>query len=328
MSFQDDLKTVLVDAGFSGTVADMLYQQLLESTSNTSGQLNDLMMAYFAIQGITSGTFNDRFKAHLEAQGATANTLQGMYAELVAQGNNPWSAGISQSEIAFWQMRAASLDPKAYLQTLQHDGNNDEFTWTVPTGSTWYGMNSFGVHHNTVTERVFLRPMRHNQFVPYPAGTQIKNGVGYTTNAFVRVFDPGRVFYTNPKDKYYERLLRLESLPIVTAEYTKASGFAKGSLSSHVLTIGDGDIFLVDYFCRDAAWTITSLLGTRGVTNLEQEVSDDHIQRFGGSMKVPFNIGAVTHFLTRVATIKGVATPFSSVANNTVLRYIVIPSDW
>ena len=134
---------------------------------------------------------------------------------------------LSSDEDRWFATQSALLDPRCYHLEATSFGALDV---TVPTGHTWHATNAFAVQYNTPqivaqdlypgTRRSgFLRPLDARRSIALPAGTRIRNNVGINV-AYLFYADPAEVwctdarYTTDPKALYYERLSRLQTLPI------------------------------------------------------------------------------------------------------------------
>lgn len=260
----------------------------------------------------------------------------------------------ADAETRYWATQAALLDPNAYALTSTLSGGIDV---TVPEGETWYVVNSFAVYFNTPTvvaqddyplhkRSGFLRTLDSRRNFMLPSGTRIRSNPA-VNDAYIHVCNPSLVWAADerygidPRGLYYERLARLESLPIRELVLNAQGG---GSIDDDVHVSIPDDFtagMLIATSVYDVAWA------TFGRFNLNDEINNTHTLRFANTMLFPFRrdgIGGETFALKKGSTSDGAnvgypsmsfpigsstdpawAMPIKGSAN---VLYQVLPSDW
>jgi hypothetical protein len=117
---------------------------------------------------------------------------------------------LSDAEKAYWQDKAALLDPAAY-EFVSGTG----WTRTVPSGETWYAVSQYQTN-SAGQQPIHQRLGDVDQAIMLPAGTTITP----SQNSYLYICKPSLVtgsdsrYATDPKGLYYSRLNSLRSLAI------------------------------------------------------------------------------------------------------------------
>ena len=197
-------------------------------------------------------------------------------------------------EADHWRTQAALLDPRAYVYL--HDPGY-MLDVTVPTGHAWHVVNMFQVLINEpqaisddgytgYRASGFVRPCDARQPLVLPAGTRIRSNVE-RNGAYVYYADPALVLddprYTiDPRGLYYERLARLQTLPIRDAIIEWISNGVTGKSFTLTLPNDFTHAILVNASVYDAPWVLL------GGINLLDEINNNHTVRFARSLMCPF----------------------------------------
>ncbi len=190
-----------------------------------------------------------------------------------------------EAEARDYQLKAAALDPRAYVF-----GETASASLTVPPGKVWLVTNLYRIRFAGLTAEAFMRKPDARDVLVLPAGTVLSHT---PFHAAVQYCDPGRVIdpasadydarYTDdPKGLYFERLTKLETIPLRTTEATIAQGTspiaqAETGLDWGTLTEQWGILRYVGV--ENGSWMLaTNAAGTMGI-NLTPEISDLHAHR-------------------------------------------------
>lgn len=222
-------------------------------------------------------------------------------------------------EFEYWTAQAAMLDPSAMTYT-----SGGAFSFTVPADKTYYLFNAWNARHGSTGPTMFLRDPRSP--MPMAPGMNLQgNG---TSGAFAYYCDPSAVStgakYADPKGLYFERLARLKHLQTYNLGGAITAGAAFATLSTPAFPSDFTDALLIQADSFDTSWVA---LGTgASIINLNDEISDDHAQRFASSLMVPFKRATFNAITTRGGNIAGTAT--ACVAGTASVTYKKLPSDW
>jgi hypothetical protein len=201
---------------------------------------------------------------------------------------------VVDDETRHWQTQAALLDPAAYV-FLQDPGHTMDVT--VPIGHAWHIVNMFQVRINDpqiVSEdgyagyypSGFVRPCDARLPLVLPEGTRIRSNVA-RNGGYIYYADPGLVtdgarYQIDPRGLYYERLARLQSLPVRDVIIEWISNGVTGKGFTATLPDDFENAILVNASAYDAPWVLL------GGINLLDEVNNQHTVRFARSLMCPF----------------------------------------
>lgn len=249
---------------------------------------------------------------------------------------------MSASETYWWATQAALLDPRAYHLIETTSGGLDV---TVPTGEAWYAANAFALHYNEPTVYAqdayplhrrsgFLRPLDCRRPLLLSEGTRIRSNA-LIQQAYLYYCAPASVwsidsrYQDDPRALYFERLVRMESLPIRELVCEAIGG---GSIDDVVQVAIPNDFehgMVIGASVYDACWA------TFGLFNLMSEVNNSHTVRFAESLLCPFPRNGIggDFFALKKGTYSdepqsknpAIAYPCRGSAN---VLYQVLPSDW
>lgn len=251
------------------------------------------------------------------------------------------------NEELYFQRKAALLDPK----TWSWHYSNWLTTITVPTGKVWFTSNLYQAALNgSDAPSGFLRKLDAMEALALPEGTTIDSPTSPRIYAGIMLCKPEIVtdssspdydsrYASDPKGLFYERMIRLQSLPIREARVD----FTAGGDSFRVGEASLPDDFtygmVVAASCYDVAWV--ELSGTPGSVegpNTQSEINNQHSQRFASTMFQPFDRATFDRIQVQSANIWGsnLALPDApstvgsnyTIAGNGALFYAVLPSDW
>jgi hypothetical protein len=236
----------------------------------------------------------------------------------------------------YWANKAALLDPRCYEYVI-----GDNWIRTVPAGETWFALNLWWLDSNPGAWW-FHRPLDVNRALALPAGAVLKTGGGYPgRHGFAyyarpkMVFDIDARYTTDPEGLYYERLERLESLPIRHTNAHIPAGSNVGAIAGKLFDWGDTETqygILRHVSTHDIAWTI--LVGNKrdGVymdaMNTLDEVSDSHTIRFAESVICPFSRSLWNGIWAKSASYAGDYSSNSSNEGHAVVSWSKLPADW
>jgi hypothetical protein len=228
---------------------------------------------------------------------------------------------MSADERAYWQEKAAMLDPRAFVHVL--DAN---FDVTVPAGERWWLFNAWHARMGDDGGDFYLRNPARPMLMPEGLNLQ---GTGWS-NAFIYYCRPALVIgsdprYDNdPKGLYFERLARLPGF--VLNEIYAATTAGSSSQSPKTPFPSDFDYGLVVAAqAHDTAWAILAN-ASAGLCNLMNEVSDAHQWRSAEAFMLPFDRTIFTHMQTNSTTVAGSGTSY--IDGTAALMYYKLPLDW
>lgn len=238
--------------------------------------------------------------------------------------------------MSYWANKAALLDPRCYEYVI-----GDNWSRTVPQGETWFALNLWWLDSNPGAWW-FHRPLDVNKAFMLPAGTVLKTGGGFPgRHGFAyyarpkTVFDIDARYQTDPEGLYYERMERLETLPL---RYTSAripTGSNVNAIQGTLFDWGDTDTqygILRHTSTHDIAWTI--MVGNKrdGVymdaMNTLNEVSDSHTIRFAEPTLCPFARNLWNGIWAKSASYVGDYASPSSNEGHAVVSWSKLPVDW
>lgn len=226
-------------------------------------------------------------------------------------GNN-LQAIAGDPEAAYWRTQAALLDPRAYV-FLRDEGHTMDVT--VPEGHAWHVANMFQVRINepqVLSEdgyagyypTGFVRPCDVRGALVLPAGTRIRSNV--TRNGgYVYYADPALViaederYAADPRGLYYERLAKLQALPLRDAMIEMISGGDTGKELALELPADFDRAIVVNASVYDATWVLL------GGINLLDEINNWHTVRFARSLMCPFQRATFATIHTKAGNYAG-----------------------
>lgn len=251
-------------------------------------------------------------------------------------------AGLT-AEDQHWKVQAALLDPDAYF-LVYDEGHTMDIT--VPAGRTWYVTNTFQVRFNEPEilgedghpgyyKSGFLRPLDSRRSIALPAGTRIRSNI-QQNGAYVFYADPAAVwetderYTTDARGLYYERLARLQTLPIRSTIIELRPWGETGTQLEHPLPVDAERFMLVGASVFDATWLNV------GILNVMSEVNNVHTVRFAESLLQPLRRDRIGNPVVRVkaGNYAGHLNPdpndpegWDKTGTGNIL-YQVLPADW
>lgn len=252
---------------------------------------------------------------------------------------------------------AALLDPICWHLASTLVGGLDV---TVPPGRTWYTSNSFAIYlnephvyaqdaHPLSRRSGFLRTLDARRTAMLPGGTRVRSNVGIQT-AYIWYCDPEDVWsvdarYTaDPRELYYGRLARLETLPLDSVVLEATGGGALTDVVSLALPV-TGPIMINAVSVYDAAWC--TIGWPDGVLNVLPEINNSHGVRNADAVlqPLPWRGSAPLVVLQKASTSDGagtypvingaVAVPSSTspataypIKGTASIWYWALPADW
>lgn len=239
--------------------------------------------------------------------------------------------------MSYWANRAALLDPRCYEYVI-----GDDWVRTVPPGETWFALNLWWL--DAMPDAWwFHRPLDVHRALPLPAGTVLKTGGGYPgRHGFAYYARPQKVFYIDaryaiaPQALYYERLERLESLPLRFTSVSIAPGSEIGLVVGARFEWGDAETrygILRHTSTNDLSWTImvgghSSHPSYMDATNTLNEVNDSHAIRFAEPTLCPFARNIWNGIWGKAASWVGDYSGVSSAHGHAVVAWSELPEDW
>lgn len=223
----------------------------------------------------------------------------------------PAAASLADTaEGRYWSTQAALLDPRCW-HLLARQGDDPDFDVTVPDGHTWYASNALGITYGEPTgvaqDEWFgsrtsgaIRTLDSRRALALPAGTRIRNNhtdAAPGTPGYYRV-SQSYLWYCDPADApavddprwlYFDRLARLETLPIRSARLEVIGGGSVGAGLRYTLT-GTADIMIVGVEVYDVSWLTVGWLGAVPCNTLD-EISNAHRHRAGAVVLQAFPRG-------------------------------------
>jgi hypothetical protein len=255
------------------------------------------------------------------------------------------------SEFVYWQQQAAMLDPLSYVLADTAVGALDV---TVPAGQTWFAVNAYQVYYNDPTffatdgfpntrPSGFIRPLDIRRAMAMPAGTRIRNNtisvvayVFYCNPSLVIATDPR--YSSNPRELYFSRLARLQTLPIRELVLEAQGGGGINDVVDIAIPADFDNGIVIGASVYDCCWANFGLL------NVMNEMNNTHIIRNAETLFCPFRrlgIGGTRFTMKKGTPADGwslnpygdpysqfdaaVAFPFTGSAN---VLYQVTPADW
>lgn len=223
----------------------------------------------------------------------------------------------SESEKAYWQVRAALLDPLAY-SFLSGSGAST----TVDTGETWYTLEEWRREAAGSQIAFHREPDAINgNAVPYKAGETITlQTIGTGPHAYIckpaDVIALDSRYDDDPRGLWFERVMRLET-ELTHYDLGHANTGSSVVTSSFPADFTNGMILHAS--SHDVAWTILHDNATTYGINLNSEVSDTDRIRFAQRVTVPF---------VRTAFPKVSSRGVSESEGMSNVRYVKLPGDW
>lgn len=193
----------------------------------------------------------------------------------------------AEAEARDFQLKAALLDPLTYTF-----GDTDSAALTVPTGKVWLATNIWRVRPAGLTDEMFQRKADSRDPFLMPAGTSFDMTPHHATMQYCDpyvVIDPASPDYDkryvdDPKGLYFERMGKLESLPLRRTSGNIPIGSVLGetdvNLNWGALTEGWGIIRHISV--ENLSWMLALNAGATAGVNLVPEISDNHATRLHG----------------------------------------------
>ncbi|MCA6102789.1 LamG domain-containing protein [Bradyrhizobium australafricanum] len=228
--------------------------------------------------------------------------------------------GLSPEERAYWNDRAALLDPAAYVFWK---GLN--FSVTVPAGEMFYVVNAWATKIQG-SNQWYHRDIGTDECFPVPPGTTISsNGLA---DSFLYVCRPALVTgdpaYADPKGLYYTRLNALRSIALSQVSASQAAGAAAGTSATTFFPPDFNDGMLAQVSVMDSAWCILLDALGRGALNTCIEISDLHQFRPTKTLLTPFRRAAFPSIQCVGGSVSGNATD-TIVGGSGVVSYYKLP---
>lgn len=216
-----------------------------------------------------------------------------------------------EAEARHYQLKAAAIDPRTYVF-----GKTDTDSVTVPAGKVYLVTNMWRVKYAGMSQEVFQRKADARDYFLIPAGTTFQVTGSHATVQYCNpsiVTDPASPTYDqrytdDPKGLYFERLEKLESIPLRQTGGTIAVGEAVGQ-SDVPIDWGDRTEqwgMIVHISTENLSWMLALAAdGDTGV-NLVPEISDVHANRLNSfPVLMPFTRETFTQIRLRGGTWDG-----------------------
>lgn len=224
----------------------------------------------------------------------------------------------------YFAEQAALLDPAAMVY------ERGTFNVSVPAGETWYAFNAWYCRSDGVGDHsaFFVRDL----FQPMPlpehsiiSGTNEASFLLYARPALV--MDDSR--YLDGEEFYYERLLRLQRMPMYSIGGYRMQGTVNTAPQSTAsFPLGHERVMLTDVSCHDGCWITMGNNDKSRVINTQSEIDDVRGMRFSSTMTFPFMREMFPHIqLGRGVAGNNPQAPQTHTAHFTVM-YRSLPVDW
>lgn len=225
------------------------------------------------------------------------------------------SVGTTGDEFAFWQKRAALLDPAAY-ELLVGSAATD----TVDTGQTWYVVAAWNVDVGTPSMFHRKPDVLSNGYVPLISGETITLEADAAAHAWIckpaLVTGVDARYTTDPKGLFYERVQRIDT-ELTKYDVGHDNTGATGITTAFPTDFTDG--LVIHCSSHDVAWTGLEHSSTNLALNLNNEVSDSDRIRFAERVVMPFD---------RTIWPKVKSQGVSEAQGTVNVRYCKLPGDW
>lgn len=225
------------------------------------------------------------------------------------------------NEILYFHVLATGLNPSNYAVQ-----QGTSWTLTVPAGKTYYALGATNVKYGAAGVRWDHLDARLENAVVLPEATDIRSNGG--TDSLLYYWDPSLETLSNPVDKYFERVMRLEAL---TSHTLGVSGGLAAALGTEISATFPADFtegLVIQASNDDLGWgRLDHSTNTAGVI-WNNHISDDHQFRFGGGVMIPFTRTTFPGIRARVGSITGEVSGFSGLDGAVVVTYFKLPGDW
>lgn len=246
----------------------------------------------------------------------------------LAAASIPVTAQSVTAKDEYFAHEAAILDPEC------HQYFHGTFHFTVPDGQTWYSLNSwftrgrYGFGDGDTASAFFHRNL--GQHFPLPEGTEMW---GTNPSSFMWVAKPDEIIpfdprYLDGENLYYERIMRLNTLPLHNTGAYRYQGTPNSVPTTQVSFPDDFDRGLIVHVsCHDFCWLL--LEGPDGAaSNVLNEINDIHEFRITISTRMAFRRDMWTGIrMGRGVTGDDVNRPQTNTGHGCIL-YHKLPADW
>jgi hypothetical protein len=118
MSTQDQLKQILRDAGFSGGLTKMQYEQLVQSSGLSLKHIQNLEKQFWLDNGATGTSYPQiKLSYYVDVLGCTSTNIADCEAEIAAAGISPWEPPLSAYDTLI-----LTYSPDYYFKLDEADG--------------------------------------------------------------------------------------------------------------------------------------------------------------------------------------------------------------
>uniref|UniRef100_A0A9E8CTF3 Uncharacterized protein n=1 Tax=Bosea sp. NBC_00436 TaxID=2969620 RepID=A0A9E8CTF3_9HYPH len=228
------------------------------------------------------------------------------------------------------------MDPACHLY---HIGNS--WSISVPVGEMWYGMNVWGVRTPGKTAK------HYHRLADARMESVFRMHQGYTLeandpSAFVLYARPRLVqetdtlgpvgsnrYLRDPRRLFFERLDRLRTLPLLTAEITRPAGTLNNVISDGLFDADFSRGLVTHWHCTDGSYLALASAGSN-IINTNDELDDKYPVRFSSTVLLPFNRTTFDRVRLANGSHEGAYTEQGPQAwtGYGAAHYVKLPADW
>jgi hypothetical protein len=233
------------------------------------------------------------------------------------------------SEQEYYADLAALLDPACY-----HYLSGASWSVTVPAGEIWYGLNIWNAKLPGGSTCLFHRDADAQSPMPMPAGMSYTSADPQAFILYARPLDVQATdarYLDDPRALYFERLAKLQAIPMLSLTVNRAAGTPFATNSQKYINNGYPNFakgIVRQWQLHDGSWMCMLGPGTN-IINTQMERNDKYPIRKTGAVLFPF----MTSMFCGLWLNNGSEGDYTVNGPQTyngygAMHYQVLPADW